>query len=188
MGEGCAPLPQGWGTPFRVRAPAGEAGAGAGAVSGRGILFLFKKNKSGQPRTHWLPFSPSRASPLRACFLAARRLPHSPGLGGAHKARQLELKIYAKQLFADCEGAQLCAGCSLGAGAQRAGSVGPARGEEANSWTRGRGSRWALPLPAPPEVTLATGGPAATALRGGGRAPRARPGLPPAPLENLARL
>lgn len=40
----------------------------------------------------------------------APRRPHSPGLRGAHKARQLELKIYAKQLLTGCKGVQLCAG------------------------------------------------------------------------------
>lgn len=81
-----------------------------------GVFFSYlKKIKAGLAHTGFLLVPFECLPPPRACFLAALRLPHSPGLGGAHKARQLELKIYAKQLLTDCKGVQLCAGCSLGA-------------------------------------------------------------------------
>lgn len=92
-----------------------------------GVFFSYLKEiKAARPAHTGFLLVPVEC-PLPACFLAARRLPHSPGLGGAHKARQLELKIYAKQLLTDCKGVQLCAECSLEAGG-RAGSAGAARG------------------------------------------------------------
>lgn len=112
--------------------------------------------------------------PLPARFRAARRLPHSPGLGGAHKARQLELKIYAKQLLTDCKGVQLCAECSLEAGG-RAGSAGAARGEEANSRHLVRGRRLGLNPGCSPAGDLGYRAPAARAWG------RGRPPAPPRP-------
>lgn len=82
--------------------------AGAGAVGGQDIL-LFRNIKAGSLRTLAPFFSPQVPSSRPPSSRAPRR-PHSPGLRGAHKARQLELKIYAKQLLTGCKGVQLCAG------------------------------------------------------------------------------
>lgn len=81
---------------------------GAGAVGGQDIL-LFRNIKAGSLRTLAPFFSPQVPSSRPPSSRAPRR-PHSPGLRGAHKARQLELKIYAKQLLTGCKGVQLCAG------------------------------------------------------------------------------
>lgn len=94
----------GFGTDFEA---AGED-AGAGAVGGQDIL-LFRDIKAGSLHTLAPFFSPQVPSSRPPSSRAPRR-PHSPGLRGAHKARQLELKIYAKQLLTDCKGVQLCAG------------------------------------------------------------------------------
>lgn len=71
------------------------------------VFFSLKKIKAVGPAHTGFLLVPFECPPHPACFLAAQRLPHSPGLGGAHKARQLELKIYAKQLLTDCKGVQL---------------------------------------------------------------------------------
>lgn len=84
-------------------------GGDAGAVGGQDILLLFRDIKAGSPCTLAPFFSPQVPSSRPPSSRAPRR-PHSPGLRGAHKARQLELKIYAKQLLTDCKGVQLCAG------------------------------------------------------------------------------
>lgn len=80
----------------------------AGAVGSQDIL-LFRNRKAGSLRTLAHFFSPQVPSSRPPSSRAPRR-PHSPGLRGAHKARQLELKIYAKQLLTGCKGVQLCAG------------------------------------------------------------------------------
>lgn len=95
----------GFGTNFE----AAGGDAGAGAVGGQDILFVFRDIKAGSLRTLAPFFSPQVPSSRPPSSRAPRR-PHSPGLRGAHKARQLELKIYAKQLLTDCKGVQLCAG------------------------------------------------------------------------------
>lgn len=81
----------------------------AGAVGGQDILLLFRNIKAGSLRTLAPFFSPQVPSSRPPSSRAPRR-PHSPGLRGAHKARQLELKIYAKQLLTGCKRVQLCAG------------------------------------------------------------------------------
>lgn len=99
---------RGWpglGTDFE--APGGDAGTGA--VGGQDILLLFRNIKAGSLRTLAPFFSPQVPSSRPPSSRGPRR-PHSPGLGGAHKARQLELKIYAKQLLTGCKRVQLCAG------------------------------------------------------------------------------
>lgn len=101
---------RGWpglGTDFE--ALGGEAGAGA--VGGQDILLLFRNIKAGSLLHTGSLLLPSSALFPPAFQPCATASPFTGlGLGGAHKARQLELKIYAKQLLTGCKGVQLCAG------------------------------------------------------------------------------
>lgn len=80
------------------------------------------------------------------------------------------MKIYAKQLLTDCEGAQLCAGCSsrLAEGQEVLGQPGVKRQTPVTS---AKGADQALTLAAPRQVTLALGEPAERAWGLGHTAP-----------------
>lgn len=84
-------------------------------------FFSYLKNKiktAGLAHTGFLlePLVSPSTPPSRQLSSHAAASPFTQArLSGAHKARQLELKIYAKQLLTDCKGVQLGAGCSLGA-------------------------------------------------------------------------